>query len=1044
MPGSHPPSGALRALLGEARGTLARARGTELVLAAAVGLAGALALGMVAVALGARAPVVAGVEVLAILGGTLAVVWWQGRRWRAARASELEVARWLDTARGDGLLVAAVEVLRDRGRFGESLELSDATAARAVVLARNEGRLDVARAELFRRLKVAGAAAAGALLVVAGIAVASPPTFQGALLAVTAVDEIDEALDQLPPEPRLGDIQLTLRFPAYTQRGPRQLTSPSGRIVALPGTEVEIETMARDPVLEASVLMSHGDAGPDEAQRMAVEVEGRRLKAKLVVSRAGRYRFRITTTSGELKEERKGHEIELELDEPPEVTLLSPEESPLEVNQRERVNLSFTARDDFALGEAGFYWRVLGTAREGRVRLTSAPTGNKRFEGTAQVDLSQLDLRPGDRVAYAVEVRDNDTVNGPKVGSSITQEFRIYSEREHHRQVLALQEQSLDELVHILGDNLDFAFNPTDVTDVYKTLLGQARRIVERAQKANVLLETTVAAIRKDPLGRPQVADAFEQARRELLSDTSSKRRVVQEAQRVFARTNAVGVDKGKRIKARQDKMVARLEKNAVYLADLINDQRLIDAEALAKELRKEQEALRQALEEYKNAPSDEKRALIAQAIQDIKKRIQEIMSELSQLKSSIPQDFVNQDALDTQDAQAQLDEMEKMLEEGDLDAAMEALDRMLSQTEKMMAQLEEGREELGSREYSEITEQAEKLWEDLKQLEQDEKKLADQTERLSKDAMERMKERLGDPDAFVKKQVARLKEAKARLESARPGPYMPDLDLHELTERRLDDGVRALEGQDFGAAKEVLEKAQAQLQQLESEARRRAERSRRFGDIFGDQDDAKKTERTLKAVRPQVEAVLEDIEKLTPDPQEMLTPEQRGQMAQLQKQQSSLQKKADQLGQDLEKLGEQLPIMGPEVQGALQGAQQSMGEAEGELGKGNAPGALGQERAALDKLRQLQQELEKMGEQGQGGKGGGVPLPFGQKPQGQSGGDEEGGHDPRSNEKVEIPKPEQYKAPAEFREDILEAAKQGTVESYRNAVRRYYEELVK
>lgn len=166
--------------------------------------------------------------------------------------------------------------------------------------------------------------------------------------------------------------------------------------------------------------------------------------------------------------------------------------------------------------------------------------------------------------------------------------------------------------------------------------------------------------------------------------------------------------------------------------------------------------------------------------------------------------------------------------------------------------------------------------------------------------------------------------------------------------------------------------------------------------------------------------------------------------MAQLQKQQSSLQKKADQLGQDLEKLGEQLPIMGPEVQGALQGAQQSMGEAEGELGKGNAPGALGQERAALDKLRQLQQELEKMGEQGQGGKGGGVPLPFGQKPQGQSGGDEEGGHDPRSNEKVEIPKPEQYKAPAEFREDILEAAKQGTVESYRNAVRRYYEELVK
>ena len=71
------------------------------------------------------------------------------------------------------------------------------------------------------------------------------------------------------------------------------------------------------------------------------------------------------------------------------------------------------------------------------------------------------------------------------------------------------------------------------------------------------------------------------------------------------------------------------------------------------------------------------------------------------------------------------------------------------------------------------------------------------------------------------------------------------------------------------------------------------------------------------------------------------------------------------------------------------------------------------------------------------------VPLPFGP---GQSGGGDEGGEsfDPRSREKVEIPKPEQYKVPAEFREDILKAAKQNTAEAYKEAVRRYYEEIVK
>ena len=55
-----------------------------------------------------------------------------------------------------------------------------------------------------------------------------------------------------------------------------------------------------------------------------------------------------------------------------------------------------------------------------------------------------------------------------------------------------------------------------------------------------------------------------------------------------------------------------------------------------------------------------------------------------------------------------------------------------------------------------------------------------------------------------------------------------------------------------------------------------------------------------------------------------------------------------------------------------------------------------------------------------------------------------EGNYKPQPVRKVEIPKPEQSKAPQEFRQDILDAAKQGTVEEYRDAVRRYYEELVK
>jgi hypothetical protein len=48
------------------------------------------------------------------------------------------------------------------------------------------------------------------------------------------------------------------------------------------------------------------------------------------------------------------------------------------------------------------------------------------------------------------------------------------------------------------------------------------------------------------------------------------------------------------------------------------------------------------------------------------------------------------------------------------------------------------------------------------------------------------------------------------------------------------------------------------------------------------------------------------------------------------------------------------------------------------------------------------------------------------------------------SQEKVEIPDADQYRAPKEFRKDLLDAMKQGAPDRYKDQVKRYYEELVK
>lgn len=259
---------------------------------------------------------------------------------------------------------------------------------------------------------------------------------------------------------------------------------------------------------------------------------------------------------------------------------------------------------------------------------------------------------------------------------------------------------------------------------------------------------------------------------------------------------------------------------------------------------------------------------------------------------------------------------------------------------------------------------------------------------------------------------------------------------------------MRALEGHDFGAAKDMLGQAAEHMEQLEQDTRRHAEQERRFGDFLGGGKLAERAEKELHRGRPILEEVVKDIERLTPSPESLLSDEERARVERYKQRQTELEDRAGKVGEQLERLGSELPIVGPEMKSIIGEARSAMGSAGERLGQADPPAALSHQRQAMEALARLRQELQKMAENGKGGGGGGgrggVPLPFGTPAGGESRGDPWDQGDLRSTERVEIPKPDQYKAPTEFREDILEAAKQGTVESYRDAVRRYYEELVK
>ena len=182
---------------------------------------------------------------------------------------------------------------------------------------------------------------------------------------------------------------------------------------------------------------------------------------------------------------------------------------------------------------------------------------------------------------------------------------------------------------------------------------------------------------------------------------------------------------------------------------------------------------------------------------------------------------------------------------------------------------------------------------------------------------------------------------------------------------------------------------------------------------------------------------LLERLNELFPEPEEVLSPQETSRMDSMADKQRELENKAGQVAQRMEKLAEELPIFGREPRQELSGARQEMRKGEVGMRDGQLPAASQSKRRAADALRKLRQALEESAQ----GQSGGMPLPLGG---GQPRRDGQGSGRNLSQEEVELPQADTGRGGPSFREELLEAAKQKAPKNYEDAVRRYYEELIK
>ncbi len=1032
------PLGPIVALLSRARRRHARIRSAA---AAALALGGFFLALTPILALGAAGQPAAR-WLLALAGAASAAGFLVLGPWRARR----EVGDLADTAKLLATRLSTTELQRgllpayELGRAlddGEPVDFSRPLAlAHLEATARQTVFADLASAVPDRPLRLAlRGLAACALLLLAAAILWGETLARGARFVFLA--PAGEKARAPAAEPVTGEVELTYVYPAYTRLAEKTVPSTNGEISAPRGTEVRLKTRADRDLAKAFAVV--GDA------TLPLEVKGRDLLGKLLVQKPGSYRFHFLDARGKVLVEGPPIPIAAEEDRAPSATLLAPALD-VEVDPKAQVKVRFEAADDYGLSEVALVMKLPGATKPQRVVLQRAPDAPRRASGEYLWDLVGLSLMAGDKVAYYLEATDNDEVSGKKAGVSKTQVLRVFSEAEHHRQVIRQVQEKWERLVALLGDRLEAPeHKPAGRTAEAAQSQGDVdARAVDLARELTELARALRKEKAPDPLWRALV---------NVSSGLTEKAGATSRARSALGLwlKRGVGMDgePARRLFAALDQEIAEEEKGVLYLESLLDQQRLQDLLALSKELAAKRRDLAGLIEQYQKAPDAEAKERILGEVARLKERMAELLQRMAELSRNIQDEHVNSEALremaESKDMMGSFDKVQDLLNKGKVQEAMKEMEKLGQMLDDLQKNLQKASQDFKGGEFGEAGRELGDFARGLDELQGEQQGLLQETQKLRGDQRKELERRLNQKGReFVDKLRKKVAEAQARLgEVEEERNLFHEADL-KAAQEAADDLDKALAVKDFDQAAQSVAKALGHAQSLSEDLGRQAADARLYPSAF--QPDTSQLQKNAKSARgaiPPLDEVSKELASLFPPPGSAMSEEDKQKMRSLAQRQRGLQQKAGSLEQQMQRLNQKAPLFSPEAQALMQKSGERMGRAQGQLQGVNPSGAMAEERDALDQLGQLKKGLERQG-QGQG-QGGGQSVPWPWMGPGESGGTDDGsGADSSADRDVKIPGADQYQVPEEYRKAILDAMKQGAPDKYRDQVKRYYEEIVK
>jgi hypothetical protein len=567
--------------------------------------------------------------------------------------------------------------------------------------------------------------------------------------------------------PDIGKLELTLIPPAYTQLP--KVVNIQGHIEALKGTIVNLKAWTTKPVAEAKLILN-------SKEHQVLAREGDQLTGNLLVLRPGTYFLSVKDALGFENPDPVPYAIHLIPDKYPQAQIISPS-SDVVITGREALPLVYEGKDDFGLTSIRLIYQVRGKEQV----FTMANLQERRLVGPElfRWDLSRLALVPGDRVAYRLEVWDNDSISGPKAGYSRTLILQMKDEKDDAAQEAERAEQIADLLLELLADQLEALKGRQE-------LAAEISRIMQLVDRQLVWMG-------------------------------------VEKPERIDLQTLKRNMDTLiRRIDALPNEIITReLERLALLAEDIAKQTRMHEVEALAREINNRHRRLIEALKDGKDVPTSQALQDLLKEIDGLKDLISQVMQALSRMADQLPDEFINSpelDELEFDDLLKDLAQIQEKLLAGDKAGALEAAQRLLQTLSQMMAAMASAgaRANMGAfgRMQSEMSQQAG----ELDNILAEQKEILAGTESVDRELQQAATQ---ETEKRIQEMMPRLREYFAQLKqqlASEEKDQVADME-NLLDERQIEKLARLLE--DLQA--QLAERAQLQplMEELAQSAKR-------------------------------------------------------------------------------------------------------------------------------------------------------------------------------------------------------------------------------